>query len=347
MAEATLLTPAQLAAVTQLVDRATAVDGTPPLSDQTLLRLHRAQEQTPGEVHLVIEVGGTTVGYGNVLDGVGELAVHPDHRRQGHGRALVEQALAGTPNIRLWAHGNHPGATRLAEEFALHATRELWQLRRPLSPGSGEAVPLALPRSLRLRAFHPGHDETAWLELNRRAFADHPEQGHWGLSDLTDREAEPWFDPKGFLLAERATDGRLLGFHWTKVHSQVLGEVYVLGVDPEAQGLKLGKLLLQQGLAHLADRGCEEVMLYVDADNTSAVRLYERAGFTQASVDVRYEAVSSQGSAAAGPGPARPSWERQVRRRQIWFEPVMRDACGFKGVVDARDTTAAGARGMT
>src|SRR5690606_10535850 len=116
----------------------------------------------------------------------------------------------------------------------------------------------SLPAGVRLRPFRPGADEPAWRSLNARAFADHPEQGRWTLADLRLRMAEPWFDPAGFLLAERETDGRLLGFHWTKVHAKdpsstggepaPIGEVYVLGVDPQAQGLGLGRALTLAGL---------------------------------------------------------------------------------------------------
>ena len=98
--------------------------------------------------------------------------------------------------------------------------------------------------------------------------------------------AEPWFAPWDFLLADR--DGELLGFHWTKVHSADLGEVYVLGISPKAQGLGLGNALLIRGLRHLAERGCTDVLLYVDGDNTGARRLYERAGFHEHDLDVQW-----------------------------------------------------------
>src|SRR5262249_50398724 len=143
-----------------------------------------------------------------------------------------------------------------------------------------------LPAGVHLRAFVPGQDEDAWLAVNAAAFADHAEQGRWTRADLETREREAWFDPSGFLLAFR--DDRLVGFHWTKVHPTGIGEVYVLGVAPQAQGLHLGPALLTAGLAYLAGRGAAEVMLYVDDSNTAAMRLYQRYGFAQYDVDAQY-----------------------------------------------------------
>ena len=147
-------------------------------------------------------------------------------------------------------------------------------------------LPERMPAGFRLRAFEPGRDEQEWLRVNAAAFAGHPEQGRMTLDDLRQREAEAWFDPAGFLLAERA--GSLLGFHWTKRHPDGAGEVYVLGVAPAAQGLGLGRALLVRGLRHLTGSGCPYVLLYVDGDNPGAVRLYERDGFARFDLDVQW-----------------------------------------------------------
>jgi mycothiol synthase len=224
----------------------------------------------------------------------GELVVHPARRRRGLGRALLDAmtAEAGGQSLRVWAHGDLPAAAKLAEAAGFGRFRALWQMRRPLR---GRLDQPALPEGYALRTFVPGRDEDEWLSLNARAFAQHPEQGSWTRHDLELREREPWFDPAGFLIAERG--GHMAGFHWTKVHSPAgrqgsadsgLGEVYVLGVDPAGQGTGLGRALTLAGLHYLRDRGLAEAMLYVDEDNLAAIAMYSRLGFTRTRTDVMY-----------------------------------------------------------
>ena len=142
------------------------------------------------------------------------------------------------------------------------------------------------PAGVTVRPFVPGRDESAWLRVNNRAFASHPDQGGWVAETLGRRMAEPWFDSAGFLLAWRSDE--LVGFCWTKVHTEPVrqGEIYVIGVDPDAQGLGLGRALVVAGLDHLArDRRCETGILYVAADNAAAVGLYQALGFTTKRTD--------------------------------------------------------------
>jgi mycothiol synthase len=144
-----------------------------------------------------------------------------------------------------------------------------------------------LPDGVTLRSFVPGRDEAAVVYVNHRAFSWHPEQSAMSIEDVRQKEEQPWFDPAGFLLAVDA-DERLVGFHWTKTHTAELGEVYVVGVDPDAQGGGLGKAITLAGLAHLRDAGLTEVMLYVESDNAAALAVYSRLGFTRWDSDVQY-----------------------------------------------------------
>ncbi|WP_181802861.1 mycothiol synthase [Streptomyces shenzhenensis] len=284
------LTPDQAGAVRELLAEAARTDGQQPVSEQGRLQLDGGARE--GVSHLLLSAGGELVGYAQLEDTdpveapAAELVVHPDHRGHGHGRALGSALLAASgKRLRVWAHGGHSAARHLAQVLGLTLFRELRQMRRPLT--DLDLPDPKLPDGVTVRAFVPGQDDAAWLALNAAAFAHHPEQGSLTQRDLDDRKAQPWFDPAGFFLAERA--GELLGFHWTKVHdAERLGEVYVLGVSPAAQGGGLGKSLTTIGLRHLADRGLPTAMLYVDADNTAAVAVYERLGFTTHETDLMY-----------------------------------------------------------
>ena len=278
----------QVEQVRALLERAVTADGAVALNEAGLLHLEHAAE---GVQHVLAESddgSGLLPGYAQLEAGgphsTGQLVVDPDRRRRHVGLALLRRLLELAPSpLQVWAVGDTEAARGLAAHEGLVATRELLVMTRPLD---ADLPAPQLPEGVRVRAFVPGQDEQAWLAVNARAFATHPEQGTVTAEDLAERMAEAWFDPAGFLLAEQ--DGRLLGSHWTKRHSASLGEVYVLGVDPDAGGRGLGGALLDLGLQHLRDAGMSEVELYVEGDHDRAVALYRGRGFSTASRDVMY-----------------------------------------------------------
>lgn len=289
------LAPDAVSAVLGLVDEVTDTDGVRPLSEHVMLHL-RYGGDTPAR-NLLAYRADELVGYAHldttdVVEGPSaELAVHPAHRRCRVGSRLVAALLAAGPDgrLRLWAHGHQPAAAALATRMGFSQARVLWQMRRSLFAPLDRPV---LPAGVTVRTFRVGQDEAAWTEVNNRAFADHPDQGRWSLAEVATREREPWFDPAGFFLAERA--GRLVGFHWTKVHGagsgghdhEPIGEVYVVGVDPAEQGRGLGPALALTGLRHLRARGLASAMLYVEESNAAAIAVYQRLGFTRWDTDI-------------------------------------------------------------
>ncbi len=288
----------EVRAVTRLVDEVTDADGVRPLSEHVMLHLRYGGDK-PAR-NLLLWQGRELIGYAHLdtTDAVegpsAELVVAPRARGHGFGRQLVNGIIdaSGDERLRLWAHGQQSPATAWAHEMGFVRERVLWQMRRSLF------APLpapTFPPGVAVRSFVVGRDEVAWVEVNNRAFASHPDQGHWSVDDVLVREREPWFDASGFFLAER--DGRLVGFHWTKVHGagangphdhDPIGEVYVVGVDPTEQGHGLGPALTLRGLQYLRARGLAQAMLYVDETNTSAIKVYERLGFSRWDVDVSF-----------------------------------------------------------
>jgi len=314
-----LIDDVEITQVHQLAAAAEQADGVAPLSEQPLLNLRDADDDV---VHLLTWSRGRLAGYAQV-DRRGpvpsaELVVHPRSRRHGLGFHLLASAAAraqegpdgapreGAEPLRVWAHGDLEPARALAARSGFVVVRELLVLALPLGAPEEHPVP-DVPDGLRLRTFVPGADDAAWVRANARAFAHHPEQGRLTVDDLRARTREDWFDPGGLYLLEDAA-GDVLGFVWTKVPvadpaadgTRPEGEIYVVGVDPDAQGRGLGTLLTAVGLAHLARVRVREAVLYVDGDNTPAVRTYERAGFARRTADVQYAPATADGGVTAG-----------------------------------------------
>lgn len=283
----------EVSAVSALLNQVARVDHVEAISESGVLAL-----QHHGDIriqHLLAYSNAELVGYA-VFDGrdsgkpVGEIAVAPDFRRHGVGSVLLREieARAGS-SLSIWAHGNIGAAQEFAAHHSYSPGRVLEQLGRSLT----SALPAAqFASDVQVRPFAVGQDEQAWLRLNAEAFAAHPEQGRWTSEDLADRQQQDWFDPAGFLLAEQAKTGELVGSVWTKVDAVAgapsIGEIYVVAIRPTQQRRGLGAALTLAGLAHLQECGLSKAMLFVDESNIGATRLYQRLGFTCIRVDVQY-----------------------------------------------------------
>lgn len=284
----------EIAEVNELLDAATRADGRRPLSDHLYLDLVNGGHNgfagfvawEPGHEH--------PVAYAQVSSGndsyAFELVIHPHHRYEMAtiGPELMDSALgivaaAGGGSVNWWVFEPTSAHRTLAAEAGMAIGRTLHQMRRPL--------PTGLDVTVDTRDFIPGSDDEAWLSVNNRAFVDHREQGGWTLDTFCQRRGEDWFDPAGFRVHE--IDGRMAAFCWTKVHAATdsepeIGEIYVIAVDPDFQGLGLGKQLTLAGLEHLSGRGIETALLYVDADNAAAIATYERLGFTVSATNAAF-----------------------------------------------------------
>jgi mycothiol synthase len=292
------LNPAQQEGVLSLISAATEHDGIPPIAEHIVLHLRHGGDKA--DRHLVIEENGRIIGYAHIdmTDAVAgssaELVVHPAYRGRGLGRSLLEKICSIT-SPRLWSHGDLASAKKLAQDNGLKRVRTVIQMRRPFTQHLPD-----LRGGFGLRSFLPGLDDEAWLALNNRCFNNHPEQGGWTMENLSQRMEEEWFDPSGFLLATK--EERLVAFCWTKIHGahthshdggdehghDPIGEIYAMGVDPDFSSQGFGKAITIAGLAHLRRKGLMSAMLYVDADNVSALGLYKDLGFSEWGRDVMY-----------------------------------------------------------
>ena len=285
----------QLERLQTLLDAVTEHDHHPALGEHKWLDLiHGGRAGFAGVV--ATTNGDDPIGYAQLSrhrDPVGaqwglEVVVHPKHRGTGVEQAVASAALdlvreAGGGHLHLWVFQPSEVHDELATVLGLSRGRDLLHMHVDL-PVPHE---VELPEGMRIRAFEPGTDEEAWLDLNNRAFEHHPEQGAWDLDTLRRRMSESWFDATDLLLA--VDDDGLAGSNWTKLdHHRKIGEIYVIAVDPSRHGLGLGKILSVAGLHHMAERGMREGTLYVDAANEKTLALYRKIGFTDDHLDRAY-----------------------------------------------------------
>ena len=273
----------EIATTTAFVERVATELGMRPLSDHLWLDLRAGGSEGFVLIRVHDESGPLAIAQisaandGSALEIVVDPAIAPDRRRRVHDDAATTAIDAfrrgGGGRLTWWLDDPDAELLGLAAGAGLMPVRALHEMRRPL--------PHERRAGVATRSFRPGIDDEQWVRVNNRAFAGHGEQGGWTVETLALRRAEPWFDPDGFRIHER--DGRIAAFCWTKLHHEldpVVGEIYVIAVDPDFHGTGLGTELTLAGLDSIGDRGITVANLYVDADNTAAVALYDRLGFT-------------------------------------------------------------------
>jgi mycothiol synthase len=286
--------------VLDLIKRSAIFDNSPPIAEHILLHLRHGGDKS--DSHLVHQVQSKVIGYAHLdqTDLVAgpsvELVVDPNHRSSGIGKQLLSKAveICGQ-NLRLWVHGENEAASALANSFNFEKIRTVLQMQKHLT--DIEKLHDIDPKII-IRSFLPGLDSNDWLTLNNKVFKDHPEQSDWQLSDLNHRLGEEWFDEKGFFVA--SLNNQMIGSTWTKIHGALthdhggshdhpaIGEIYITAVDPAYSGSGLGRALTITALNYLKYQGLKDAILYVDFDNTRALRLYRSLGFTESGKDILY-----------------------------------------------------------
>ena len=311
------------AGVKELLAAAAKADGVDAFSEQFVLGLDDARVN---HRHFIATEDDTVVGVLASDGSAAEMAVAPAARRRGIATQLVR--AAGVADV--WAHGNLPAARGFAAAADMHATRELLvmavegtELQKSADAAeqrAGDGIFLNYTESV--EKWGAEHVDAEWLRVNNDAFDWHPEQGGWDSVRLDRAREVSWYDPADVILlwasavsgetadagngetadagnGETADAGngettdapRLMGFHWTKWHTEetpAFGEVYVVGLASDYRGGGRGGPLISAGLRRLVEKGARRVILYVEGDNEAAVKAYEKLGFSTVEEHVVY-----------------------------------------------------------
>ena len=273
-----------------LAQRARQVDGHPPFNDQMLVDLRNGAADSV----IVADPSGQTIGAAAARGSLFELVVDPAQRSNGIGTRLGRASLRrlldqGERVAQTWAHGTLEPAQRLASALHMERSREIHVMvldPRPHTPAHPNATDVLIREST-LTA-------EQMARLNHAAFSTDPDQGSLTTDDIRARMREPWFHPQGLLVASSRA-GLPVGYCWVKAEpDSTEGEIYALGLVPEARGKGIGRALLDAGIDALRAQGRTHIILYVDGANAAAIMLYQRRGFHVSSTDTQYTIRSAR-----------------------------------------------------
>jgi mycothiol synthase len=305
------LTTADIPEVAALYNAAEAVDDTGELlSEEDFAESFRETDLPGGS--LAVLAGETVVAYGLValrdnpvgthrvrLDGV----VHPEFRRRGIGLRLLPRLADLAQVLHVARHPGMPltvctmvesrsaGHVALTEKLGYGADRYFYELEVALGESLAQAP---IPSGYEIVPFSAARDEEVRLVCNA-AFAR-----HWGSVERSPQEwaasftDSPRFVPEVSFLAlfQGAVVGFVLARHYpvveelTGVRELWIGDV---GTLEEHRGRGVAAALLSWTLAQGGEKGYQRAGLSVDtANSTSALGVYERAGFEVARTWVDY-----------------------------------------------------------
>ena len=232
---------------------------------------------------------------GKVVHGI-EVWVHPDHRRRGHGRALLAWAEAraresvgdgsggpaGLPHfLGGGAVTSNQGALAFAADAGYEAVRYGFEMWRPLD----QPIPdVPLPAGLEVRPVLPEHHRAIW-DADTEAFRDHWEASVRHEEDFVQFFTHPDVDTSLWQVAWDGDEvaGSVLNGIYRHENEQIgvdLGWLDHVSVRRPWRGRGLAGALIARSLRIHRERGMRVASLGVDAENpTGALRLYEKFGF--------------------------------------------------------------------
>jgi len=245
----------------------------------------------------IAEASGKIVGFLNITPELItrrvllDCLVHPEHRRTGLAKRLLEPATRRARELRAtMIHVSVPEKNSTAREvlsrLGFSVVRQFLEMSlslsnlKPLDPSSNEFV---------LRHLHRG-EEGILANLQNLCFA-----GTWGFNPNTPEEIAYSLSLSSASAEDvvLAYDGdRPAGYCWTKNNCEkeaAKGRILMLGVDHDYRDKGIGKLTLETGLSYLKDKGVRVVELTVDSENQPACSLYRAASFKVQARSLWYE----------------------------------------------------------
>jgi mycothiol synthase len=201
------------------------------------------------------------------------VIVDPAHRRRGLGTRLLRIGESmgrdgGQGAVQTFVPAAWSAGLAFAKAHGFEVLVHDLFLRRGIA-----AFVAPPPAGTSIRAYVPGADDEAWMDLANRTLSRdvgfHPET----VASLTS-----YTKARGFALWIAESDGVTIGFCHVEARDDD-AYIHALGVLPEHEGFGVGAALLARGIETLRVARTQHIELCTEKPNVRAQRLYARAGF--------------------------------------------------------------------